>query len=80
MDFYRDKQSGRVVTESEMLSMVDEDDNLDPFYLIGDFPSRGDALMFLNPRPTCEHKRTYVAVRHVSGIQLVKCSDCGQKL
>lgn len=29
-------------------------------------------------KPKCEHKRTYVAVRHVSGIQLVKCSDCGQ--
>jgi hypothetical protein len=31
-------------------------------------------------KPKCEHKKTYVAVRHVSGIQLVKCSDCGQKL
>ena len=31
-------------------------------------------------KPKCEHKRTYAAVRHVSGIQLVKCSDCGQKL
>ena len=31
-------------------------------------------------KPKCEHKRTYVAVRHVSGIQLVKCSDCGAKL
>lgn len=29
-------------------------------------------------KPKCEHKRTYVAVRHVSGIQLVKCSDCGR--
>jgi hypothetical protein len=29
-------------------------------------------------KPKCEHKRTHVAVRHVSGIQLVKCSDCGQ--
>jgi len=26
----------------------------------------------------CEHKRTYVAVRHVSGIKLVKCCDCGK--
>ena len=29
-------------------------------------------------KPKCEHKRTYVAVRHVSGIQLVKCQDCHQ--
>ena len=28
----------------------------------------------------CKHERTYVAVRHVSGIELVKCSDCGNKL
>ena len=24
----------------------------------------------------CKHERTYVAVRHVSGLKLVKCSDC----
>ena len=24
----------------------------------------------------CEHKRTYVAVRHESGIKLIKCKDC----
>jgi hypothetical protein len=29
-------------------------------------------------QPKCEHKRTYVAVRHVSGVSLVKCSDCGK--
>ena len=26
----------------------------------------------------CKHENTYVAVRHVSGIKLVKCSDCGK--
>ena len=31
-------------------------------------------------QPKCQHTKTYVAVRHVSGIQLVKCSDCGQTL
>ena len=25
----------------------------------------------------CKHEKTYVAVRHVSGIKLVKCSGCG---
>ena len=30
--------------------------------------------------PKCEHKNTYVAVRHESGIQLVKCSDCGRPI
>ena len=24
----------------------------------------------------CNHENTYVAVRHVGGIKLVKCSDC----
>jgi len=28
----------------------------------------------------CKHEKTHVAVRHVSGIRLVKCSDCGQTL
>ena len=28
-------------------------------------------------KPKCQHVRTYVAVRHVSGLTLVKCSDCG---
>ena len=28
--------------------------------------------------PKCAHTNTYVAVRHVSGIQLVKCKDCGK--
>ncbi len=31
-----------------------------------------------NTKEKCKHPNTYVAVRHVSGIQLVKCSDCGQ--
>jgi len=24
----------------------------------------------------CEHKRIYVAVRHKSGVKLIKCKDC----
>jgi len=32
--YYKDKQSGRIVTESEMLDMVDKDDRLDSFYLV----------------------------------------------
>jgi len=27
-----------------------------------------------------DHKETYVAIRHVSGIQLVKCKKCGATL
>jgi len=26
----------------------------------------------------CQHKTTYVAVRHVSGLILRKCRDCGK--
>jgi hypothetical protein len=25
----------------------------------------------------CEHKKTYVAVRHMNGLTIVKCSNCG---
>jgi hypothetical protein len=28
----------------------------------------------------CRHERTYVAVRHESGISLSKCSDCGVRV
>ena len=28
----------------------------------------------------CAHIKTYVAVRHHSGVKLVKCSDCGQAI
>jgi hypothetical protein len=27
-------------------------------------------------KPKCAHAKTYVAVRHTSGISLVKCKDC----
>ena len=27
-------------------------------------------------KKTCKHENTYVAVRHVGGMKLVKCSDC----
>lgn len=40
MEFYKDKQSGEILTEDEMLNLVDSDDNLDSFYLIGDFETR----------------------------------------
>ena len=29
-------------------------------------------------KPKCTHTNTYVAVRHTSGISLVKCKDCGK--
>lgn len=40
VDYYKDKQSGKIVTEQEMLDMVDENDQLDSFYLIGSFSSK----------------------------------------
>jgi hypothetical protein len=40
MEFYKDKQSGEIVNEEEMLDLVDSDDNLDSFYLIGDFENK----------------------------------------
>jgi hypothetical protein len=33
---------------------------------------------YIKDMKACEHKRTYVAVRHVSGLTLRKCSDCGK--
>lgn len=44
--YYKDKQSGEIVTEDEMLAMVDEDDQLDSFYLIGEFESKEEAQKF----------------------------------
>lgn len=29
-------------------------------------------------KPKCQHDKTYVAVRHESGVKLVKCRDCNQ--
>ena len=43
MEFYKDKQSGEIVAEEEMLNLVDSDDNLDSFYLIGDFETKEEA-------------------------------------
>ncbi len=47
MEFYKDKQSGEILTEEEMLDMVDGDDELDSFYLIGDFKTREKAEEYL---------------------------------
>jgi hypothetical protein len=48
ISFYKDKQSGEVVTEEEMLDLVDKDDNLDSFYFIGDFKTEKEAINHLN--------------------------------
>lgn len=32
--YYRDKQSGKILTEAEMLDSVDDDDQLDSFYIV----------------------------------------------
>ena len=50
ISFYKDKQSGEVLTEEEMLDLVDGDDNLDSFYLIGDFKTKEEAINYLNSR------------------------------
>jgi hypothetical protein len=47
MEFYKDKQSGEILTEEEMLNMVDEDDQLGSFYYIGDFESHEEAESYL---------------------------------
>lgn len=46
--YYKDKQSGEIFTEQEMLDSVDKDDNLDSFYLIGEFESKEDAKHHTN--------------------------------
>jgi hypothetical protein len=43
VEYFKDKQSGEIVTEEEMTGMVDEDDQLDSFYSIGEFKSKEDA-------------------------------------
>ena len=44
--YYRDKQSGEIITEDELLGMVGDGDQLDSFYLIGDFESYDEAKNF----------------------------------
>lgn len=41
--YYKDKQSGEILTEEEMLELVDADDQLGSFFLLGDFKSMEDA-------------------------------------
>lgn len=38
--YYKDKQSGEIVTDEEMLDMVDAEDALDSFQKLGDFDSK----------------------------------------
>ena len=47
-DYYKDKQSGEIFTEQEMLNAVDGDDQLDSFYLIGQFKSKKEAKKSLD--------------------------------
>jgi len=47
MEFYKDKQSGEIFTEEEMLDMVDGDDQLGSFYFVGDFESHEEAESYL---------------------------------
>jgi hypothetical protein len=43
--FYKDKQSGEVLSEEEMLESVDDDDDeLGSFYLIGTFNTKEEAI------------------------------------
>lgn len=51
--YYRDKQSGEILTEEEMLGLVDEDDNLDSFHLIGEFKTLEEAAFAANPSNNC---------------------------
>jgi hypothetical protein len=44
--YYKDKQSGGIFTVYEMLDMVDGDDQLDSFYLIGEFQNREEAELY----------------------------------
>jgi hypothetical protein len=48
LSFYRDKQSGEVLDETELDDVVDMGDNLDSFYLIGDFKTKEEAINHLN--------------------------------
>lgn len=46
--YYKDKQSGEILTTQEMLDSVDADDQLDSFYLLGEFESKEDATNHFN--------------------------------
>jgi hypothetical protein len=46
-DFYKCKKTGEIFTEDELMAIVDEDDNLDSFYLIGTFNSHDEAMEYV---------------------------------
>jgi hypothetical protein len=50
LSFYKDKQSGEVLDETELDDVVDMGDNLDSFYLIGDFKTKEEAINHLNSK------------------------------
>lgn len=47
MEVWKDKQSGEILLGSEMLDRVELDDQLDSFYLIGDFKSKEETVNYL---------------------------------
>ena len=44
------------------------------------FIEMGRQMFAPKKKEPCRHERTYVAVRHQSGISLSKCSDCGVRV
>jgi hypothetical protein len=44
------------------------------------FIEMGRQMFAPKKKEPCRHERTYVAVRHESGISLSKCSDCGVRV
>lgn len=44
------------------------------------FIELGRQMFAPKKKEPCRHERTYVAVRHESGISIRKCSDCGSRV
>lgn len=44
-EYYKDKQSGEILTEDEMLESVCSNDLLDSFYYLGMFKSKEDIIL-----------------------------------
>ncbi len=44
------------------------------------FIELGRQMFAPKKKEPCRHERTYVSVRHESGISIRKCSDCGSRV
>ncbi len=86
------KEDNAIDVENPLFGIYDDEEyeRIAPFDKVKNyettlpFSNMKDAKDFVdlvrNEKTKCKHENTYVAVRHESGLKLVKCRDCGAKV